>query len=175
MKKIIIPVALLGLYFLSKKNKEVQTPLVPVDANAVLTSVMSTLNDNDIVLGNSDAVLIKEQINKLNETDRSIVAKYFNSLNAGEEITPDLQKKFDTVAPNISAIILKFMNVAKTQKVAYRLHDDRGGDLSDVWSVANTISNFIEGGRIVFGVAMFIGNLFCGKKCQLRRAERAGN
>jgi len=176
MKKIIIPLGVLALLLLTKKDKEVNVPIVPVDSNDVLASITNTFNDNNLVVSNAEIVKIKNEVSVLSQSEKDIVNSYFKTLNDGGDITKALQKNFDTIAPKVPTLILKLMSDAKKQASmlqARTLTTDDGGELSGIWSVADEISNFINGGRVIFGVALFVGNLFCGKKCKMRRLERA--
>lgn len=184
MKKVIIAAGV--LWFLMRKKADA-TPTNPTDEpaprtiniDAVVAVVKDSFADNDIRIDNGVLSEIKAQLTTATQSDLATLLNYFAILNDGGVISEKLKQDVDAIAPKFSQIFIPIGLALRTSRtdVQYRLIDDGGANdgLSDVWQVIDQLQNFLPQGRVLIGLAHAIGDLFCGRKCKLRRAERAAN
>jgi hypothetical protein len=187
MQKIIIPALLLLLLFRKKKPVVV----VPIDdgngggvepATETLTglkkTLMQTINetfaDNASVPDEKTMLEIIAEIKKAGLNSCELLLSFFMQLNNGDNISEYTYNSIDEIAPQFNKLFIAVaaLGVANIGN-KYKEYSERDGN-SDVWEMLDKISENLPYGRAVYGVAQLIGNLFCGKRCRMRRLERAG-
>jgi len=183
MNKILL--AGLALLFLLRKKPKKSDDLQPIDTDIVapdggLTGVKKLLYDSIIAMFEDNLFVPKqvqinsiiEEIEKNSLPDCEYLYSFFNQILDGAEISDYTNQQVDKLAPKFPKLFQMMATIGvQNMGSGYKEYGARDGN-SDVWAMLETMSNFLPNGNIVYGVAQFIGNLFCGKKCRARRLER---
>lgn len=186
MKKIVIPVALLLLLMLKKKKSNVDIPIEVVEK---LSGFKKTLFDLQIELFADNNFFpnqtIKDgfikEILAATMPNCEVLYTYLTQVLNGENIPTRTFQTIDILAVQFPKLFEQMAKIAVQNAptnsnvvLQYRTAPNDLGGNGDFWQFLEDVGNNLPYGRTVIGVAKFIANLFCGKRCKLRRLQNAG-
>lgn len=185
MKKIAVPLALIALFLLLKKKKVSDTVVVmnnELDAfkKTVLDKIKLTFADNDFTPDNATINKFIVELRAATMPQCELLNSYISAMYEGVELPDQLLKTVDTLALQFPFLFQVMAQIAvqnaerNPQKYQYRYAPDDLGNPQNFWSFLEDMGNNLPYGKLVIGVGKFIANLFCGKRCRLRKLQDNG-